>query len=65
MTSNVNIALPRSGVITGTVTDAISSAPISGIEIEAIAANGVPVSFGSTNASGQYTIELRLANGNI
>ena len=63
MTSNVNIALPRSGIITGTVTDAISSAALSGLSVEAVYPNGTYASFASTNSTGQYTINSNLPTG--
>ena len=63
MTINVNIALPRSGVITGTVTDASSSTPLSGMSVEALFTNGTFASFASTNSTGQYTMNSNLPTG--
>ena len=63
MTSNVNLALPTSGVITGTVTNANSGATLQGISVEAIDASGNFADFGSTTSTGQYTMNTNLPTG--
>ena len=62
-TSNVNIQLSRSATISGTVTDSVSSAVLSGIPIYAVAASGNIVSFGTTNSTGKYTLNTDIATG--
>ncbi len=63
MTSNVNFALDRSGVITGTVTDSVSHAVLPGISVEAVYANGTFASFATTNSTGQYNMNFNLPTG--
>ncbi len=62
-TSNVNIALNRSATITGTVTDSVSSATLSGISVYAVSSSGASVAFGQTNSSGKYTLNTDLGTG--
>ena len=59
-TTTVNIALSPSGVISGTVTNAVSGQPISGAEIIATTASGNFFGFASTNAAGNYQINSGL-----
>ena len=63
MTSNVNFAMARSGAITGTVTDSVSSAIQTGVTVIAINSNGNAVAFSSTNSSGMYLLNTNLATG--
>ena len=62
-TSNVNIALNRSATISGTVTDSVSSAALSGISVYAVSSSGDFVAFGQTNSSGKYTLNTDLGTG--
>jgi hypothetical protein len=55
-TSGINAALQPGGKITGTVTGAVSKAPISGIEVCAFPKNGGSGGCAFTNASGEYSI---------
>jgi Carboxypeptidase regulatory-like domain len=63
MTSNENFALTYSGVITGTITDANSHAPLNGIFVEAQSVNGVYSGFAETDSNGKYTINNNLGTG--
>ena len=60
MTSNQNFALALSGVITGTITDANTHAPLQGIYVEAQSTDGFYSDFAITNSSGQYTMNYNL-----
>ena len=62
-TKNVNLPLEKSGIISGTVTDSVSSAPLASIGIWASTAGGMFGGFAVTNASGQYGINTNLATG--
>ena len=62
-TNNVNIQLSRSAIISGTVTDSVSSAALSGIPIYAVAAGGNVVAYGTTNSTGKYTLNTDLSTG--
>jgi hypothetical protein len=63
MTSNINFALARSGVITGTVTDSVSHAVLQGIFVEGINATGSFTAYAITNSSGQYTMNTNIPTG--
>ena len=63
MTSNVNFALARSGVITGTITDSVSHAALKGISVEALYSNGTIAAFATTDSSGQYVLNSNLPTG--
>ncbi len=63
ITTNVNVALNRSATISGTVTDSVSSAVLSGISIYAVMASGDVAAYGTTNSSGKYTLNTNLASG--
>ncbi len=63
MVSNENFALLYSGVITGTITDANSHAPLNGILVEAQSVNGVYSGFAVTDSTGKYTIKSNLGTG--
>jgi hypothetical protein len=63
-TSNVNIALPKSGIIVGTIRDSVTSAPQPNVLVEAISqSTGNYVASAITNSSGQYTLNMNLATG--
>jgi hypothetical protein len=62
-TPNTNFALPISGAITGTVTDAVSSLPLSGILVEALSSDGLYSGLAVTNSTGQYTMDNGLGTG--
>lgn len=62
-TGNVDLALEKSGIITGTVTDYVSSAPLQNIDVTASASGGIFSGFAVTNSSGQYRIDTNLATG--
>jgi hypothetical protein len=62
-TSNVNIALNRSAIITGTVTDQVSGAPLAGILISGQSAVGGYADSDVTNSSGMYTLNTNLGAG--
>ncbi len=57
-----NIALDRSGVIAGTVTDTATGQPISGATVIATSSNG-SLSFATTDSSGNYILNTNLSNG--
>ena len=63
MTNNVDIALDRSAIISGTVTDSVSMLPLAGISVYAYTADGDYISSDYTNSTGQYTINTDLATG--
>lgn len=62
MTRNVNVAMARSGVITGTITDSVSNAVQANVAVAA-SLGGTAVSFASTNSSGVYTLNTNLTTG--
>jgi hypothetical protein len=64
-TTNVDIVLPVSGGISGTITDAISSAPLQSVYVEAVNETG-GISYSSydfTDANGDYQIITNLITG--
>ena len=63
MTSNQNFALVHSGMITGTVTDANTHAPLQGIFIVGESSDGIFSDYAITNSSGQYTLKNNLPTG--
>ncbi len=62
-TANVNLALPKSGIIIGTVRDSISNALLSSILVSAVSNTGVFATFASTNSTGQYILNTDLPSG--
>lgn len=62
-TKNVDLTLEKSGTISGTVTDSISSAPLESVIISASTAGGISGGYTITNASGKYSINTNLATG--
>lgn len=62
-TKNVNLALEKSGIISGTVTDSVSSAPLPDISIIVSDAGGTFGGFALTNSSGGYRVDTNLATG--
>lgn len=63
-TTDVNFALEKSGIISGTVTDAVSTLPLQNILISASAAGGEFNGIATTNSSGKYRIDTNLGTGN-
>jgi hypothetical protein len=61
-TAGINFPLLKGGLISGKVTDA-ANAPLVDVEVDISDANGTVQSFGSTNASGNYTSEISLPAG--
>lgn len=63
MTTNVNLALDRSGIISGRVTT-LGNQPLSNLTVTAVSSGG-GFNFGSdqTNATGHYRIDSGLGNG--
>lgn len=62
-TSKVNFALPKSAVISGTVTDSVSGSPLSGALVEATSSNHLYSAIATTTSSGQYTLNTNLGTG--
>jgi hypothetical protein len=62
-TSGINFALVAGGRISGTVTDAATSAPLANIDVEIYNAGGAFITRGTTNSSGIYTSETGLPGG--
>lgn len=62
-TKNIDLVVEKSGIITGTVTDSVSSAPLADISIIAADAGGAYGGFASTDLSGMYRIDTNLATG--
>jgi hypothetical protein len=63
MTRNVNLALDRSAVISGTITDSVSSAVLQQITVYAVSSTGSFVAFATTNSTGKYTLNTNLGTG--
>jgi hypothetical protein len=63
MTSNVNFALSKSGVIAGILTDSVTHAVLTGILVAAISSNGNLGAYSITNSTGQYTLNTNLPTG--
>jgi hypothetical protein len=63
MTSNINFAMQRSGVITGTVRDSVSNAVQPNVSVFALDSNGNYVTSASTDSSGIYTLNTDLVTG--
>ncbi|HJQ68390.1 MAG TPA: carboxypeptidase regulatory-like domain-containing protein [Blastocatellia bacterium] len=63
-TSSINFALAPGGRISGTVTDATTSAPIANVNVQVFNSSGASVTGVNTNASGIYTIQTGLPAGN-
>ena len=64
-TKNVNLALDKSGIISGTVTDSISSLPVPDIAIFVSTAAGAFSGYALTNSSGKYRVNMNLATGSF
>ena len=70
-TSAINAQLVAGARITGTVTDASSSQPIVGAEVDVFAADGAPITGTETDSGGRYTVgglapgsyELKFSSG--
>lgn len=63
MTNNVDIALGKSAIISGTVRDSVTNAVLQGIYIYALTPSGSYVTAQITNSSGQYTLDTDLGTG--
>ena len=63
MTKNVDIALDRSAIISGTVTDSVTTAVLEGITIYALTPSGGFITAATTNSSGKYTLNTDLGTG--
>ena len=63
MTNNVDFALERSAIISGTVTDSSSMEALSDISVYALDSNGDYVTSAVTNSSGEYTLDTNLVTG--
>jgi hypothetical protein len=59
-TSNVDVALPRSGVITGTITDANTQQPLQGITVVCQSTDGLYTDTAITNSTGQFVLQNNL-----
>ena len=55
-TPNINFAMHLGGSITGVVTDALSGAPASSVDVSLYDASGALTTSGSTDAAGRYAI---------
>ena len=62
-TKNVDLDLEKSGIISGTVTDSVSSAPLPDVSIVVVDAGGTFGGFALTNSSGGYRVDTDLATG--
>ncbi len=56
LTSNANIALSKSAIITGTVVDAVSSAPLANVTVAAVTTTSGFGDVATTNSSGIYVL---------
>ena len=63
ITNNVNIALDKSAIISGTVTDSVTSAVLEGIYVYALTPSGTYITADITNSSGKYTLNMNLGTG--
>lgn len=62
-TSGINFALTPGGRISGTVTNAATSAPISGVQVQIIHPSGTVLANATTNGAGVYTCPIGLTTG--
>ncbi|HLN45955.1 MAG TPA: carboxypeptidase-like regulatory domain-containing protein [Candidatus Sulfotelmatobacter sp.] len=63
LTSNTNIALSRSAIITGTVVDAVSNAPLANVTVSAVSSAGGFGFVATTNTTGIYVPNSNLGTG--
>ena len=63
MTNNVNIALDKSAIISGTVRDSVTNAVLQGISVYALTTSGIFSDSAVTNSSGQYTLDTDIGTG--
>ena len=63
-TTGINFALAIGGRISGTVTDAATSAPLANVNINIFDSSGLNVANGFTNGAGQYTTGNGVPTGN-
>jgi hypothetical protein len=62
-TKNVDLDLEKSGILSGTVTDSVSSAPLEDILIAVSDAGGAFGGYAITNSSGEYRVDTNLGTG--
>jgi hypothetical protein len=62
-TANINFALDRGGLISGTVTDAETGQGIDDVVVRIYDASGAYLTYGRTSADGSYTINRSLPTG--
>ena len=63
ITTGINFALRKRGRISGTITDAATSAPLANVLVEILNSSGDQLSGGITNISGNYTTLAELPSG--
>lgn len=63
VTSEIDLSLVPGGVISGTVADAGSSLPLSGVDLEVFDMDGNPAGGAFTNENGEYSLSYGLAPG--
>ena len=63
VTPNVNLALDRSAVISGTITDSVSASVLPGVTVFALTSGGDFAATSTTNSSGKYTLNTNLGTG--
>src|SRR5208283_664436 len=61
--SGENLALPPSGIISGTVTNTVGGTPIAGADVIASSADGTYFGSATTNSAGVYQITTDLGTG--
>jgi hypothetical protein len=62
-TGGISFALAKGGRISGTITDAATSQPLSGVYVYVYNASGVQITYGSTDGSGVYASRSGLPTG--
>lgn len=62
-TTGINAVMDRGPQFTGQVTAALGGAPLSGVSVSALDANGSSVGSATTNASGVYTVSTASPSG--
>jgi large repetitive protein len=63
ITANQNLAMSRSGAISGTVTDSVTNAIQTSVLVEAIDSTGSTVAITTTNSTGMYLLNTNLITG--
>jgi hypothetical protein len=62
-TSGIDFALDKGGVVTGSVTNAATGAPIFNASVEVYSSDGIFIFIGTTNAAGEYKTTEGLPTG--